>query len=102
MPRWDWEPLPREGCVNVDVRVLHAQGPHHAVMLRFAPGGTIDEHAHDAPIAVMCLEGEGKTSVDGAVHDLRAGQELSWPAGQPHRLWTEGAAMTALLLHFAG
>jgi quercetin dioxygenase-like cupin family protein len=84
------------------VRVLHAEGEHHAVMLRFGPGGTIDEHPHHAEIVVVALEGEGFSSVDGVPEPLHAGQSVKWPAGRPHRLWTEGSGLLALLLHYQG
>ncbi|HEX6488779.1 MAG TPA: cupin domain-containing protein [Candidatus Dormibacteraeota bacterium] len=100
--RWEWSPLPREGSRKVDFRVLHAQGDHHAIMLRFDPDGTIDEHPHEAPVVVVCLEGAGYTSVEGETVPLKAGEQVTWPAGESHRLWTESEPMTTLLLHFQG
>jgi quercetin dioxygenase-like cupin family protein len=71
-------------------------------MLRFGPEATIDEHPHSAPIVVVALDGEGFTSVDGEATPIRAGETVTWPAGRPHRLWTEGSSLLALLLHFEG
>lgn len=101
-PRWDWAALPREGARNVDFRVLHAEGDHHAIMLRFQPDGTIDEHPHAAPVVVVCLDGSGFTSVGSQAAPLQAGEQVTWPPGESHRLWTQSEPMTTLLLHFEG
>jgi quercetin dioxygenase-like cupin family protein len=70
-------------------------------MLRFAPGGTIHEHPADIDIDVVCLEGSGFTSVDGEAAPLAAGQKVRWPAGHPHRLWTEDSPLTTLMVEHA-
>jgi hypothetical protein len=49
-------------------------------MLRFEPHGTIHEHAAAFEIDVVCLEGEGYTSIDGEVATFKAGQMVRWPA----------------------
>ncbi|HEY1012355.1 MAG TPA: hypothetical protein VGE07_06575, partial [Herpetosiphonaceae bacterium] len=59
VPRPDWSPLPDEGCRGVEGRVLLRQPHLSLAMLRFAPGGTIHEHAAEIEIDVICLEGEG-------------------------------------------
>jgi quercetin dioxygenase-like cupin family protein len=101
--RPDWTPLPYEGCREVEARGL-VRLPHLSVaMLRFSPHGTIHEHAAEIEIDVLCLEGEGWTSVAGERAPLRAGQRVRWPAGQAHRLWTDGQPMLTLMLeHLAG
>jgi quercetin dioxygenase-like cupin family protein len=98
VPRPAWSPLPFEGCVGVEGKVL-LRLPHlSVVLLRLAPGGTIHEHAADIDIDVICLEGEGKTSVDGEQAMLRAGEQVRWPAGKAHRLWAEDQEMTTLMV----
>jgi quercetin dioxygenase-like cupin family protein len=67
-------------------------------MLRFARDGTIHEHAGPNDTIVVCLEGEGLTSVAGETSPLRAGQQARWPKDVPHRLWTEGTAMVTLMV----
>lgn len=71
-------------------------------MLRFAARGTIDEHSHPAPVVVACLEGSGFTSVGDSSGAIAAGETVTWPAGEQHRLWTESEPMTCLLLHYEG
>ena len=98
LPRFDWQPLPLEGCVNVEVRVL-SRLPHLALaMLRFAPYGTIHEHAADLDIDVVCLDGSGMTSLAGEAAPIRAGEWVRWPRGIRHRLWTAGSSMLTLMV----
>jgi hypothetical protein len=77
IPRPGWESLPFDGCVGVVGRVL----------------------VRDT--VVICLEGHGFTSVAGETAALEEGQQARWPKGIPHRLWTEDATMTTLMVeHF--
>ncbi len=98
VPRPEWSPVPREGCRGVEGKVLLRRERLAVAMLRFAPEATIDEHAAAWEIDVVCLEGEGMTSVDGEAAPLRAGQRVRWPAHRQHRLWTEGQTMVTLML----
>ena len=67
-------------------------------MLRFETDGTIHEHPGPNDTIVVCIEGEGWTSVAGERAEIRAGEVVRWPKDVPHRLWTEGARMTTLML----
>lgn len=96
--RSDWSPVPREGCIGVEGRVLGRSGPVFLALLRFDEAATIDEHSAPFDIAVFCLEGDGHTSIDDVTHPLRAGERLRWPAGSMHRLWTEGSTMVTLMV----
>lgn len=98
VPRPDWSPLPRPGCINVDGRVLLVRDGLLLAMLRFAPEATIDEHAASHEIDVICLEGEGFASVEDRVNSFAAGQWLTWPAGRVHRLWTADRGMITLMV----
>jgi quercetin dioxygenase-like cupin family protein len=100
VPRWGWSPLPREGCHNVEGRVLLTLSPDSYVsMLRFGRNGNIDEHADDEHVhEVICLEGSGFTSVAGEAAPLRAGERVTWPPGVMHGLWTDGEEMTTLMV----
>ncbi len=82
--------------------MLHAEGDRHAIMLRFGPDATIDEHSHHSPVEVICLQGSGFTSIAGERAAIAAGEKTTWPAGQDHRLWTESEPMIVLLLHYEG
>lgn len=66
-------------------------------MLRFEPDGTIHEHPGPNDTIVMCVEGNGWTSVAGERTELRAGELVRWPRDTPHRLWTEGSQMTTVM-----
>jgi quercetin dioxygenase-like cupin family protein len=86
------------GCLNVEGKVLLIQPDLVLAMLRFQPKGTIHEHPADYEIDVVCLEGEGYTSVDDEVATLRAGQIVRWPALKQHRLWTGDSSMQTLMI----
>ena len=103
VPRPEWSPLPADGVVGVDGRVLvrEADGSLIAV-LRFARDATIHEHPGANDTLVVCLEGEGFTSVAGESAALHEGERAFWPAGVPHRLWTEGSTMTTLMVERPG
>jgi quercetin dioxygenase-like cupin family protein len=66
-------------------------------MLRFEPDGTVHEHPGPTDTYVMCIEGEGWTSVAGERAQIRAGELVRWPKDVPHRLWTERTQMTTLM-----
>jgi quercetin dioxygenase-like cupin family protein len=100
-PRPGWDPLPGEGVVGVVGRVLVSEADYFVAQLRLSEHATIHEHPGENDTVVVCLEGEGFTSVAGETAPLREGQQARWPRGIPHRLWTEGSTMTTLMVeHF--
>ena len=94
VPRPDWTPLARNNCRNVEARVLLKLPTLLVVQLRFAPNGTIDEHAAPWEIDVICLEGNGTTTVDG--------ESIRWPAAKLHRLFTDDSPMVTLMVEHIG
>lgn len=101
-PRLGWDPLPGDRVVGVDGRVLvHEDDWFFVAQLRFAEHATVHEHPGERDTIVVCLQGEGNTSVGEDTSPLREGQQVRWPKGVPHRLWTEGSTMTTLMIeHF--
>ncbi len=69
-------------------------------MLRFTEWGTIDEHMADHDVEVVCLEGHGHVSVGASRAPIGEGEHVRWPAGEPHRLWTEDSRMTTLMVEY--
>ena len=98
VPRPEWSPLPYEGCVGVEGKVLVREERVFVAMLRFEPGGTIHEHPGPNDTIVVCLEGEGFTSLGDDRAAIRGGEQVRWPKGVAHRLWTESSAMTTLMV----
>jgi quercetin dioxygenase-like cupin family protein len=98
IPREGWDPLPGEGVVGVVGRVLVREEDFFVAELRFSEHATIHEHPGDNDTIVVCLAGEGFTSVAGESAPLREGQQVRWPKGITHRLWTEGSTMTTLMV----
>lgn len=66
-------------------------------MLRFRSNATTDEHPGLNDTVVMCIDGEGWTSVADAKTQIRAGELVHWPKEVPHRLWTDNRQMTTLM-----
>jgi quercetin dioxygenase-like cupin family protein len=102
VPRPGWDPLPYEGCVGVVGRVLVREDAFFVAELRFSEHATIHEHPGDHDTIVVCTAGEGFTSVAGETSELREEQQVRWPAGVPHRLWTESSTMTTLMIEQTG
>jgi len=98
IPREGWDPLPHQGCVGVVARILVREDDLFVAQLRFSEHATIHEHPAPHDILVVCLEGEGFTSVGGETAPIREGEQARWPKHLPHRLWTEGTAMTTLMV----
>jgi quercetin dioxygenase-like cupin family protein len=98
MPRPDWAPLPRPGCLNVDGKVLLVREGLALAMLRFEPEATIDEHSAPYEVDVICLDGEGFISVEDRVNSFTAGQWMTWPADRVHRLWTADRGMITMMV----
>ena len=44
VPRSEWSPLPYEGCIGVEGKVLVREENFLVAMLRFQPHATIHEH----------------------------------------------------------
>jgi quercetin dioxygenase-like cupin family protein len=98
MPRPDWAPVPRPGCLNVDGKVLLVREGLALAMLRFEPEATIDEHSAPYEVDVICLDGEGFISVEDRVNSFTAGQWMTWPADRVHRLWTADHGMITMMV----
>lgn len=101
-PKALWKPLDRPGCHGVEVRSFPKMGGVWLAMLRFQPGGTIDEHSAEIDIDVFCLEGSGMTSVGGEQAAIQVGEWVHWPAGVAHKLWAEEQPMVTLMVEHVG
>jgi quercetin dioxygenase-like cupin family protein len=102
VPRPVWAPVPYEGCRNVQSKGLLRHPQVAVAMLRFGKNGTIHEHAAPFDIDVVCLDGRGLTSLAGEQAALSEGQQVRWPAGVSHCLWTEDDEMVTLMVEHVG
>jgi quercetin dioxygenase-like cupin family protein len=102
VPRSEWSPLPYEGCIGVEGKVLVREDDFLVAMLRFPPHATIHEHPGTNDTLVVCIQGEGLTSVGGETVPLRDSERAFWPANVPHRLWTDDTTMTTLMIERSG
>jgi quercetin dioxygenase-like cupin family protein len=98
IPRPGWDPLPGEGVVGVVGRVLVREETYFVAQLRFSEHATIHPHAGDNDTIVVCVEGEGFTSVGDETSPLHEGQQVRWPRGIVHGLWTEDSTMSTLMI----
>jgi quercetin dioxygenase-like cupin family protein len=102
VPRSEWSPLRFEGCVGVVGKVLVREEDFFIAMLRFSQHATIHEHPGENDTLVVCIEGEGFTSVGGETAPLHESERAFWPTSVPHRLWTEDGSMTTLMVERRG
>ena len=93
-----WTPLSEEGSHGVEAKGLIKLDHLSLTMLRFDHNATIHEHPADHNSDVICLVGQGFTSVDGEVTAIIADERVHWPAGKPHRLWTKDSEMVTLMV----
>lgn len=96
-----WEPLKRTGTVNVSSRQVLEQKQFSISMLHFQPNGTIDEHDAPINIDVICLQGNGFTSIGQERSPIYEGERVRWPANVPHRLWTTDNEMVTVMVEHA-
>ncbi len=66
--------------------------------LRFSEHARIEPHPGERDAIVVCIGGEGFTSVGEETVPLREGQQVRWPQGVVHGLWTEASTMTTLMV----
>lgn len=97
-PRPEWESLPREGCRNVEFRVLLFKDGIVIANLRFGRNATIDRHDAPFDIDVICMSGSGFASVDDEAFALVAGQTIRWPRNRDHCLWTADDTMETIMV----
>ena len=97
-PRLGWDPLPAEGVVRVTGRVLVREETCFVAQLRFAEHANIHPHAGEQDTIVVCIEGAGFTSVGDETAPLREGEQVRWPRGVVHGLWTEASTMSTLMI----
>ena len=98
VPRPEWSPLPFDGCIGVEGKVLVREEDFFVAMLRFPEHATIHEHPGIADTIVVCIDGSGFTSVAGETATLQEGQQVRWPKGVTHRLWTDATTMVTLMI----
>jgi quercetin dioxygenase-like cupin family protein len=82
----------------VQVRPLLRDESVAVALLRFEPGGAIDEHSADYEIDVICLEGTGFTKLGQDVAEISEGARVRWTRGVIHGLWTTDASMLTLMI----
>lgn len=98
-PRPGWDPLP--DSVGIVGRVLVREESFFVAQLRFSEHAAINVHPGERDTIVVCVEGEGFTSVADEASELREGQQVRWRRDIPHGLWTEDSTMTTLMIeHF--
>ena len=95
-PRLGWDPLPN--ATHIVGRLLVREDDFFVAQLRFSEHAAIEEHAGTRDTIVVCIEGEGFTSVGGETVPLREGQQVRWPRDVVHGLWTEESTMTTLMI----
>ena len=58
-------------------------------LFAFDKGEEISTHAAGGDALVVCLDGQGRITIDGEPHTLTAGDCIIMPAGHPHAVFAE-------------
>lgn len=69
--------------------------------LYFERHGSMDEHSSDVPCVFLVISGKGFMRVGGPEGETRAvtaGDAVLWPAGLDHKIWTEDAEMSGIVV----
>ncbi len=69
-------------------------------LFSFAKGEEISAHESGGDAFVICLEGVGRITIDGADYFLHEGESIVMPAGHPHAVYGEEAFKMLLVVVF--
>ena len=58
-------------------------------LFAFDEGEEISTHAAGGDALVVCLDGQGRITIDGEPHTLTEGDCIIMPAGHPHAVFAE-------------
>ncbi len=65
-------------------RTLAQNGAVSVTLFSFDKGEEISTHESGGDAMVLCLDGVGRITIDGKVHELHQGEAIVMPAGHPH------------------
>lgn len=78
-----------------------AQNSHHSLTLfAFDKGEEISTHDSKGDAMVVALDGEGRITIDGKDHALKAGEAIVMPANVPHAVFAPERFKMFLMVAF--
>lgn len=78
-----------------------AQNEHHSLTLfAFDKGEEISTHSSHGDAMVTALEGQGRITIDGKEHIVKAGDTIIMPAEKPHAVYALEAFKMVLIVLF--
>lgn len=69
-------------------------------LFAFDKGEEISTHESGGDALVLCLDGEGRITVDGVEHILHEGESILMPARHPHAVFGQGRFKMLLVVVF--
>ena len=69
-------------------------------LFAFAKGEEISTHESGGDALVLCLDGEGRITVDGVEHILHEGESILMPARHPHAVFGQERFKMLLVVVF--
>lgn len=69
-------------------------------LFAFAKGEEISSHKSGGDAMVVCLDGEGRITIDGKDYLLTAGECIVMPAGHPHAVYAQEQFKMLLVVIF--
>ena len=80
-----------------------AQNNHHSLTLfAFDKGEEISSHDSEGDAMIVCLDGEGRITIDGKEHLVKAGESIVMPAKIPHAVYATEQFKMFLIVLFPG
>lgn len=68
----------------------------------FEPHASMEEHLTDHPILFLVIGGQGNVRIGGPrgeTREVQAGDAVLWPAHTDHTVWTDDAALHAIVIN---
>lgn len=78
-----------------------AQNKNHSLTLfAFDKGEEISTHDSEGDAMIICLDGEGRITIDGKEHLVKAGESIIMPAKIPHAVYANERFKMFLIVLF--
>ncbi len=71
---------------DLNINVLNSSPTRKIILVSLRNGATLDDHAANCPISVVCVSGNGTFEVEGKTQDLKEGVALSLDARVVHNV----------------
>lgn len=71
---------------DISVKMLHSSSKKKIILITLRNSSSLDDHAADCPIMVLCISGKGTFETGGKSQDIREGSLINLDAKVVHRV----------------